>query len=284
MSPFHRAPKRSSPSAEDLSSPHGADWPPSSLFVAEACSTEHSSECPCCLSSQSKRVHEPHSHALGRPATPLARWYRNRGNRELAPTMLADGKPPARDRTERLGTFDRDRAPFAGRCPCRGSSFPRERGETSRNDARDSRSHSPGGRIIERSLRSETRSRHVAKTTDTRLSLSGWSAPAETRATLQPKSWRPEPSRPNTDETATIARRNSTCVSPKTHRPSELERFLGHLRLDSPAKVGRFACGATPCGAAASCPECLPPSTEPVSSVAAACWRSHPCGACQAGT
>jgi hypothetical protein len=32
VSPFHGAPKRSSPSAEDLSSPHGADWPPSSLL------------------------------------------------------------------------------------------------------------------------------------------------------------------------------------------------------------------------------------------------------------
>jgi len=116
--------------------------------------------------------------------------------------------------------------------------------------------------------------RHVAKTTDTRLSLSGWCAPAETRATQQPKPRRPEPTRPITSETATIARRNSTCDSPKTHRSSELERFLGHLRLGSPAKVGRFAAR----------PECLPPSTEPVSSVAAACWRSHPCGACQAGT
>jgi len=37
----------------------------------------------CCLSSQSKRVHEPHSHALGRPVTPLARWCRNRGNTSL---------------------------------------------------------------------------------------------------------------------------------------------------------------------------------------------------------
>jgi hypothetical protein len=92
------------------------------------------------------------------------------------------------------------------------------------------------------------RSRHVAKTTDTRLSLSGWSAPAETRATQQPKSWRPQPSRPNTGETATIARRNSTCDSPKTHRSSEPERFLGHLQLDSPAKVGRFAAMRTPCG------------------------------------
>jgi hypothetical protein len=190
-----------------------------------------------------------------------------------------------RDRTERLGTFDRNRAPVAGRCPCRSSSFPRERGETSRNDARDSRGHvSPGGEPSSRPLRSETRSRHVAKTTDTRLSLSGWSAPAETRATQQPKPWRPEPSRPNTSEAATIARCNSTCASPKTHRPSEPKRFLGHLRLDSPAKVGRFACGATPCGASNACPECLPPSTEPVSSVAAACWRSHPYGACQAGT
>lgn len=193
-----------------------------------------------CLHNQ-KRVHEPHSHALGRPATPLARWYRNRGNRELAPATLADGKPPARDRTERLGTFDRSRAPVAGRCPCRSSSFPRERGETSRNDARDARRHA--------SYEASPRSRHVAKTTDTRLSLSGWSAPAETRATQQPKSWRPEPSRPNTGEAATIARRNSTCDSPKTHRPSELGRFLGHLRLGSPAKVGRFAAMRTPCGA-----------------------------------
>jgi hypothetical protein len=32
VSPFHGAPKRSSPSAKDLSSPHGADWPPSSLL------------------------------------------------------------------------------------------------------------------------------------------------------------------------------------------------------------------------------------------------------------
>lgn len=126
--------------------------------------------------------------------------------------------------------------------------------------------------------------RHVAKTADTRLSLSGWSAPAETRATQQPKPQRPEPPRPITSETATIARRNSTCDFPKTHHSSEPERLLGHLRLDSPAKVGRFACGATLCRVSTACPECLPPSTEPVSSVAAACWRSHPCGACQAGT
>jgi hypothetical protein len=125
--------------------------------------------------------------------------------------------------------------------------------------------------------------RHVAKTTDTRLSLSGWCAPAETRATQQPKPRRPEPTRPITSETATfdrkvdnqrLSRRNSTCDSPKTHHASEPARFLGRLRLGSPAKVGRFAAR----------PECLPPSTEPVSSVAAACWRSHPCGACQAGT
>jgi len=45
-----------------------------------------------CLHNQ-KRVHEPHSHALGRPAAPLARWCRNRGSRELAPPTLADGKP-----------------------------------------------------------------------------------------------------------------------------------------------------------------------------------------------
>jgi hypothetical protein len=43
-----------------------------------------------------------------------------------------------------------------------------------------------------------------------------------------------------------LPRSNSTCASPKTHRPSEPERFLGHLRLDPPAKVGRFACGENP--------------------------------------
>jgi hypothetical protein len=32
VSPFHGAPKRSSPSAEDLTSPRGAAWPPSSLL------------------------------------------------------------------------------------------------------------------------------------------------------------------------------------------------------------------------------------------------------------
>jgi hypothetical protein len=49
-----------------------------------------------CLHNQ-KRVHEPHSHPLGRPVTPLARWCRNRGSRELAPPTLANGKPVARD-------------------------------------------------------------------------------------------------------------------------------------------------------------------------------------------
>lgn len=63
-------------------------------------------------------------------------------------------------RTERLRTFDRSRAPVAGRCPCRSSSFPRERGETSRNDARCARCRAPCG--------ARPRPRHVAKTTDTR--------------------------------------------------------------------------------------------------------------------
>lgn len=142
--------------------------------------------------------------------------------------------------------------------------FPDERGETSKNDARCAQ-----GASLRRAPATA-----CCKDNGHSLSFSGWSAPAETRATQQPKPWRPEPSRPNTGEAATIARHGSTSDSPKTHRPSKPGRFLGHLRLDSPAKVGRLA----------TCPECLPPSTEPVSSAAAACWRSHPYGACQAGT
>lgn len=143
-------------------------------------------------------------------------------------------------RTERLRTFDRNRAPVAGRCPCRSSSFPRKRGETSKNDARCTQSHS---------LR-RAPATACCKDNGHSLSLSGWSAPAETRATQRPKPWRPEPTRPNTDAVATIARRSSTCDSPKTHHPSKLEQLLGHLRLDSPAKVGRFAAVTAPCGAA----------------------------------
>jgi len=231
-------------------------------------------------------VHEPHSHALGRPVAPLARWCRNRGIRELAPPTLANGKPVTRDLNRAAWDVRPKSKSVAGRCPCRRSSFPRERGETSRKRcAVREACLARRGRTIESPL-SERHfgPRHVAKTADTRLSLSGWSAPAETRATQQPKPQRPEPPRPITSETATIARRNSTCDFPKTHHSSKPERLLGHLRLDSPAKVGRFACGATLWRVSTACPECLPPSTEPVSSVAAACWRSHPCGACQAGT
>lgn len=116
--------------------------------------------------------------------------------------------------------------------------------------------------------------RHVAKTTDTRCRLR---VGAHLRRHVRPSNrsrgghGRHDPS---PAKLRRLCRRNSACDSPKTHRASEPERFLGHLRLGSPAKVGRFAAR----------PECLPPSTEPVSSVAAACWRSHPCGACQAGT
>jgi hypothetical protein len=92
-------------------------------------------------------------------------------------------------RTERLRTFDRSRAPVAGRCPCRSSSFPRKRGETSKNDARCARS---------RSLR-RTPATACCKDNGHSLSPSGRSAPAETRATQQPKPWRPEPTRPNTN-------------------------------------------------------------------------------------
>lgn len=84
----------------------------------------------CCLSSQSTRVHEPHSHALGWPATPLARWCRNRGIRDrLLAKPICEARLLARD-LNRAASDDRPegRCAVAGRCPCRSSSFPRRAG------------------------------------------------------------------------------------------------------------------------------------------------------------
>lgn len=149
MSPFHRAPKRSPPSAEDLTLPRGSDRPPSSLFVAEARSTERpdlsrGGASAVCLHyrTRARTTQSPTRPAVGTPCQDVPKPG---DGRELSLTTFADGKPPAKTRTERLRTFDRGRAPVAGHCPCRGSSFPRERGETSRNDARDARDAPPFG-------------------------------------------------------------------------------------------------------------------------------------------
>lgn len=112
-----------------------------------------------CLHNQNACTNHTVTHSAG-PRHPLPGGAETGGNLELAPEMLADGKPPARDPNRAAQDVDRSRAPVAGRCPCRSSSFPRERGETSRNDARCARSHSPCG--------ARPRPRHVAKTTDTR--------------------------------------------------------------------------------------------------------------------
>jgi hypothetical protein len=241
VSPFHGAPKRSSPSAEDLTSPRGAAWPPSSLLHCRSLPDGAPDGRLCCLSSQSKRVHEPHSHALGRPATPLARWCRNRGSRELSPAKVADGKPPARD-------------------PNRAAQDVRPKSSTRRRSLPLPKLVlSPqAGRDLEKTMRvvretapcGEPRPRHVAKTTDTRCRFR---VGAHLRKHVRPSNRSrggqsrhdPTPVRP-----ATIARRKSTGDSPKTHRPSKPERFLGHLRLDSPTKVGRLAAVTTPFGAA----------------------------------
>jgi hypothetical protein len=217
-----------------------------------------------CLHNQNACTNHTVTHSAG-PRHPLPGGAETGAVTSFRPRKSPMASHQRETRTERLRTFDRSRAPVAGRCPCRSSSFPRERGETSRNDARSAQSHPPCGM--------RPRPRHVAKTTDTRCRFR---VGAHLRRHVRPSN-RSHDGQSRHDPTpvspATIARRKSTCASPKTHRPSEPERFLGHLRLDSPAKVGRFV----------TCPECLPPSTEPVSSVAAACWRRHPLGACQAG-
>jgi hypothetical protein len=63
-------------------------------------------------------------------------------------------------RTERLRTFDRSRAPVAGRCPCRSSSFPRQAGRDLEKRCALCAEPLPCG--------VRPRPRHVAKTTDTR--------------------------------------------------------------------------------------------------------------------
>lgn len=166
VGPFHRVPRRSSPSAE-------ARWEPlapidrrarSSLPKLARQSTPILERALCCLSSQSERVDEPHRHPLGRPATPPAGACRNRGSRGLAPATARRWQATARDLNRAAPSVDRSRAWLPVAALAEGSSFPRERGETSRNDARDARA-AP--------LRREARRRHVAKTTDTRCRFRG---------------------------------------------------------------------------------------------------------------
>lgn len=226
-----------------------------------------------CLHNQNACTNHTVTHSAG-PRHPLPGGAETGAVASFRPRKSPMASHQRETRTERLRTFDRSRAPVAGRCPCRSSSFPRKRGETSKKRcalcARPLLAESPGHGMLQRQ-------RTLAVAFGLERTCGNTCDPATEAVAARADTTQHQCS-------STIARRNSTCDSPKTRRPSKPERFLGHLRLDSPAKVGRFACGATPCGAATPCPECLPPSTEPVSSVAAACWRSHPCGACQAGT
>jgi hypothetical protein len=88
----------------------------------------------CCLSSQCNHActSDTVTHSAGQ-RHPLL------GGAVTVASSLASQRREAR--TERLRAVK----PVAGRCPCRSSSFPRERGETSRNDARDVRSDFPCG-------------------------------------------------------------------------------------------------------------------------------------------
>jgi hypothetical protein len=185
-----------------------------------------------CLHNQNACTNHTVTHSAG-PRHPLPGGAETGGNLELAPEMLADGKPPARD-PNRAAQGRRPKS--STRC----RSLPLPKLVLSPRTGRDLEKRCA---LCAKPLplRSETPATACCKDNGHSLSLSGWSAPAETRATQQPRPWRPQPSRPNTDETATTARRNSTRDSPKTHHPSEPEWFLGHLRLDSPTKVGRFA-------------------------------------------
>lgn len=83
------------------------------FFIAEARSTERRGRRLCCLSSQSKtRVHEPHSHALGRPAnTPCQVVPKPGAISSLRPRCSPMASHQRETRTERLRTVDRSRAP-----------------------------------------------------------------------------------------------------------------------------------------------------------------------------
>lgn len=129
------------------------------FFIAEARPTERLDGRLCCLSSQSKRVHEPHSHALGRPATPLARRCRNRGQSRACAResrrWQATSERPEPSGSGRSTEVEHP-SPVAALAEAR--PFPAS-GARPRKTMRVVRKATPFG---------EPRPRHVAKTTDTR--------------------------------------------------------------------------------------------------------------------
>lgn len=204
MNPFHRAPKRSSPSAEDLSSPRGADWPPSSLLRCRSSPDGASKWTPLLsvITNQNACTNHTVTHSAGQ-------WHPLPGGAEtgavvsLRPRRSLMASHSERPEPSGLGrsTEVEHPSPVAALAEARpfpaSGARPRETMRAMREEHLSFRSDTPGPR-------------HVAKTTDTRCRFRVGAAPAETRATQQPKPQRLSPPRPITSETATIARRNST--------------------------------------------------------------------------
>jgi hypothetical protein len=192
-----------------------------------------------CLHNQNACTNHTVTHSAG-PRHPLPGGAETGAVASFRPRKSPMASHQRETRTERLRTFDRSRAPVAGRCPCRSSSFPRKRGETSKKRcalcAKPLLAESPGHGMLQRQ-------RTLAVAFGLERTCGNTCDPATEAVAARADTTQHQCS-------STIARRNSTCDSPKTRRPSEPERLLGHLRLDSPAKVGRLAAVTTPFGAA----------------------------------
>jgi hypothetical protein len=164
------------------------------FFIAEARSTERPGGRPCCLSSQSKaRARTTQSRTRPARVHPLPGGAETGAITSFRPRKSLVASHQRETRTERL--WDVRPKPTTRR-----RSLPLPRLVLSPRTGRD----------LEKRcalcaepppLRSEALATACCKDNGHSLSLSGWSAPAETRATQQPKSWRPEPSRPYTGET-----------------------------------------------------------------------------------
>lgn len=192
MSPFHRAPKRSSPSAEDLTLPHGTAWPPSSLLHCRSSPDGAPLWAPLLsvftiktrartTQSRTRPAHDTPCQVVPKPgqSRAFARESRRWQATSERPEPSGSGRSTEVAHPSPVAAFAEARpSPASGARP-------------RKNDARCARSCS---------LR-RAPATACCKDNGHSLSFSGWRAPAETRATQQPKPWRPEPSRPNTGET-----------------------------------------------------------------------------------
>lgn len=192
VGPFHGVPRRSSPSAEARWEPFGAYRPPGSLFVAEAHPTERalswSAPSAVCPHNPNALTNHTDTHSAGQRHPP-AGACRNRGSRGLAPATARRWQATARDLNRAASSIDRSRTWLPVAALAESSSFPRERGETSRNDARDARA----ALLAERSPAAA-----CCKDNGHSLSLPGCRPPAETGARHRPRPPRIEPLRPCT--------------------------------------------------------------------------------------